>query len=71
VEIDHVHDGAQLMFADRVDRGGYVKRAKVGARVGRASAKRDRAGPGRRVGATRQVVGCGRVLSARLSFPRY
>jgi hypothetical protein len=58
-----------LFFADRADGVGYVKRARVGAKVGRVSADRDRAGPGRRVRATTQVDIRGCVLSARLSFP--
>jgi hypothetical protein len=44
VEMDYVHDEAQLVFANRVDRGGYVKRARVGAKVGPVSAERDAQG---------------------------
>jgi hypothetical protein len=64
-----IHDVAQIVLADRAERGEHVERARVGGKVGRASVERDRTGTGRCVGAVHQVLECGLVLSIHLSFP--
>jgi hypothetical protein len=48
--MNYVHDVAQVVFADPVERGEHAERETVREKVGRVSAEHDYAGLGRHVG---------------------